>query len=585
MFFLSLLSFSYAMPLASDVQVAVSEQGFGFATDYITSIPIEFEAEELSGPYGCWDSVGIRNFNVQTQIKDIEFTLNRDKITIVARFDPIYGFDMQIFAEDTEFWDTCIGYNGELSRLVIENLYFEIELAPAIGEDGLLQMTIVDSPNIVGELDIDLSWFPDGVILYFFEDMVFEKMSEVLQEQIPSLVDDYANLLSYQHTMGDLEFNISLDETQVDAQALFLGGETAVNYTGVADCSNEDVSTASSEEPLELQDISDADVGFSVSMSALHNAIGNLWEQGFFCFSAQDFDELLLSLESLFTVSIDNLSATAGFSKIPSLSIENDRIILEIEQGSLSVYAPDTGQDLIDLVFDLQASIDLNLHPETSSFGISLHDLQFEFSSLQVEGLIEDNPQAQANVKRFIEIWAVKEIEERLQNVSLFQSMFHFFDLYIFVQKVNYEAQGIEVYLNLYREGDAAIDLTPPETDATVSPIEDGRVQATWVATDDREGELMFSYRLDDGSWSLWTTEKDATFNDLMVGNHILQVKSRDRWWNEDQSPAVVSFSIAGLDETVKEESTQGCSGCSTGGNRPIWWLGLVGLLLLRRRR
>ena len=38
-----------------------------------------------------------------------------------------------------------------------------------------------------------------------------------------------------------------------------------------------------------------------------------------------------------------------------------------------------------------------------------------------------NNDQAKENVKRFIEVWAVDQIEEQIQNLSLFQSMFRLY--------------------------------------------------------------------------------------------------------------------------------------------------------------
>ena len=202
MLFLSLLSLSHAIPLTGDVQVALGESGLAFGTEYVKKFTIDFNEEEISAPYGCWDLVGIRNFNVETTIKDIDFLLSEETITIMAKFEPVYGYNMTIFAEDDQLLDTCLGgYNGDLSYIEIENLYFEIELSPSINDLGLLEMEVVGDPIITGNLDIDLSWFPDGVILYFFEETIFNQMSTTLQNQLPLLVDEYANILAYQNTI------------------------------------------------------------------------------------------------------------------------------------------------------------------------------------------------------------------------------------------------------------------------------------------------------------------------------------------------------------------------------------------------
>ena len=587
MFFLSLLSLSHAIPLTGDVQVAIGESGLVFGAEYVKQFPIEFNEEEIAAPYGCWDLVGVRNFNVETQIKDLDFLLTEESITLMAKFEPVYGYNMTIFAEDDQLFDTCLGgYNGELSYVEIQNLYFEIELSPSINDLGLLEMEVVGEPIITGDLDIDLSWFPDGVILYFFEDTIFNQMSTTLQNQIPLLVDQYANILAYQYTINDIEFDVALSETEINTNGLFLGGDANVHYVGDQDCTNEPIEIDETSPDLYFEKLTEADAGFALTENALNRAINNLWAEGFFCFSETDFEVLFSSLESLFDSSAGNLSANASINTIPSFNIENDQINLAIQDVSLAVYAMEDSDQFIEMDFDISAKIDLKLNPTTSSFGISLHDLELEFSNLKVEGLIYDDAQSQENVKRFIEVWVVKEIEKQIQNLSLFQSMFHLFDLYIFVHEINYEDSGFEVYLKLYKEGDPAIDNIAPSTTAIVKEVSTGVAQATWSATDDREGELVFSYRLDNGSWSAWTTDKETTFENLSAGTHILQVKSRDSWWNEDLSPEVIPFEITAQETTGETDNADdACCGCASISPQGVGWFGLIGLLALGRRR
>ena len=51
---------------------------------------------------------------------------------------------------------------------------------------------------------------------------------------------------------------------------------------------------------------------------------------------------------------------------------------------------------------------------------------------------------------------------------------------------------------------------------------------------------------------------------ELMVGNHILQVKARDGWWNEDPSPALLTFNIEESFDDEEDILPQAdCSVCS----------------------
>ena len=57
-------------------------------------------------------------------------------------------------------------------------------------------------------------------------------------------------------------------------------------------------------------------------------------------------------------------------------------------------------------------------------------------------------------------------------------------------------------------------------------------------------GRLLFSYRLDNGSWSPFTTADSASFKGLSEGVHQFQVRAMDRNGNIDPHPPQISFSV-----------------------------------------
>jgi len=56
---------------------------------------------------------------------------------------------------------------------------------------------------------------------------------------------------------------------------------------------------------------------------------------------------------------------------------------------------------------------------------------------------------------------------------------------------------------------------------------------------------LLYSYQLDGGDWSQYQSEPGARLPDLPAGHHVLLVRSMDRNWNVDTSPARLEFAIA----------------------------------------
>jgi signal transduction histidine kinase len=57
-------------------------------------------------------------------------------------------------------------------------------------------------------------------------------------------------------------------------------------------------------------------------------------------------------------------------------------------------------------------------------------------------------------------------------------------------------------------------------------------------------GRLLFSYRLDEGDWSVYGERRSVSLPELPAGKHYFQVRSMDRNWNQDPGPALVEFAI-----------------------------------------
>lgn len=93
--------------------------------------------------------------------------------------------------------------------------------------------------------------------------------------------------------------------------------------------------------------------------------------------------------------------------------------------------------------------------------------------------------------------------------------------------------------------------LRPPETTVNfyqdeISP--DGNGLISWQGRDYffnyTVKHLSYSYRLDGGDWSPYTTEKQYSFAGLFTGEHSLEGRSRDLDFNVDPTPARVDFSV-----------------------------------------
>ncbi|MDH7602642.1 MAG: fibronectin type III domain-containing protein, partial [Armatimonadota bacterium] len=92
-------------------------------------------------------------------------------------------------------------------------------------------------------------------------------------------------------------------------------------------------------------------------------------------------------------------------------------------------------------------------------------------------------------------------------------------------------------------------DLSPPETTITGGPSQGSTVCSlpvnfTWQGTDDTPGGMTYSYRIDNGDWSSWSSAAFVSFAALADGPHTFEVKSKDSSGNEDPTPARRDFSL-----------------------------------------
>ncbi len=97
-----------------------------------------------------------------------------------------------------------------------------------------------------------------------------------------------------------------------------------------------------------------------------------------------------------------------------------------------------------------------------------------------------------------------------------------------------------------YRPGVLQPDTFILEHQKTVA--QPGNCSFVWAGRSPWENstqdELHYSWRLDDGPWSVYSPETRATLLDVRHGKHTFEVRARDRDFNVDPVPARVTFEV-----------------------------------------
>jgi hypothetical protein len=93
-------------------------------------------------------------------------------------------------------------------------------------------------------------------------------------------------------------------------------------------------------------------------------------------------------------------------------------------------------------------------------------------------------------------------------------------------------------------------DTTPPNTTITSSvcgtTVGSSSVTINWTGTDNSTPtpSLVYSEKLDGGSWSSYTPATSKTYTNLTSGSHTVSVRAKDLSGNVDGSPATCTFTV-----------------------------------------
>ena len=82
------------------------------------------------------------------------------------------------------------------------------------------------------------------------------------------------------------------------------------------------------------------------------------------------------------------------------------------------------------------------------------------------------------------------------------------------------------------------LSITPPGGEAHI--IYSGIDRWNYTEPD----RLLYSHRMDGGSWSSFSNETIATFSGLSTGGHVFDVRAVDRNWNVELEPASFTFKV-----------------------------------------
>ncbi len=564
------------------MQAAFFADGVGFVEDRLSGLDLSFEEDRVSAAVDCYDEVGVRDFNLEVPVRSVALGMSGEGLAVDVDFGEIHGEDMVVYGLDSDYLDSCVEFEGDLEYLSLVNGHLSLTLAPVV-EDGGLGLEVVGTPVVEGELDTDIAWFPDDLVLAWFEEEIFAALADAVAASVPELAREYlGDALLDGQDYGDWSVGLALDDVAIDPSRLALGITPDVAWTGEDGCPD---TSRTGGDPgrtptlaFEAADGSSLAVGVTEAM--LNELFQEAWRQGYFCFTEDNLAEFVDTVQDWFDPEVGDLRATVGLGEPPRVTVEADGIAAEFGDVEIHLTGEVDGArtEVVALRGDVSGVIDVGVDAGISSLTLSVRDLAFAIDELEADHLLSDDEDAEVELRHFVETQGAGMVGGLLDEVVLFNSLYYLWDMVLRVDAVNTTAGGVEVYLSLFDADDPEVDGTPPDTRVDVWRSGADGVALEWTATDDREGPLAFSYQLDGGGWSTWTDDAGAVITGVEPGAHTVEVTSRDAWLNEDPTPATVRFDLDSLPEQADARA------CGCGGSQ-AWLAWPLGLLGLRRRR
>lgn len=101
-------------------QFAVFSGGVDFLRSRISKT-YSIDKSQVGGTFGCYDEVGIRDFNLDIPGDDVDAYIEGGKLYVSVEFGTISGYDMEIYTEATDVFDACISFDTDFDALVLRD--------------------------------------------------------------------------------------------------------------------------------------------------------------------------------------------------------------------------------------------------------------------------------------------------------------------------------------------------------------------------------------------------------------------------------------------------------------------------------
>lgn len=582
---LSLLSAlpALALPATGDLQVRLHAPSLAFAEAQAEALdPFVAEDDLHEDDVDCWDRVGVADFNLSVPLDVVTLEADQGVFRVDVAFGDLLGTGWTVYSVDEETFDTCPEFTIEVDRFAVLDGNFTGAVEPVV-DGGAVSFRWVGTPTLDGEIDTDIAWVPDDLILFFVEELVFAQASAAVELALPPVLEAALAEPLLDGEYEGYDVTMSLEDAEVSGTGLAFGATTDVAFTGTPACDvpSGGAAPGGRSPELDLAQVGDSHLTVGLTEAFTNQLFFAAWESGAFCYEPESFQDLADKLDPIVDPDVTGLTGLASLDAPAALRFTSDgaRLALTGQRLQIEGYRNGSAVQVVDAVLDLDARVRFGFAPSLTALTVSLHDLDITFQQVRLDGGLGGFGE---RVRALVQEWLASALEKELKRIPVFDSLFYASGIAIQIESVQAEDGGVAIALQLYDEDDPAVDRVAPETTARLVAAGKTRAEIAWSGTDDRDAPLAWAWQIDGQGWSDWTNDTSVVVDDLAEGQHSFTVKSRDAWLNEDPSPARVGFRPQAANPAL------GC-GCGTlrpnpAGPNPALPLAFLPLLIVARR-
>jgi hypothetical protein len=381
---------AFALPASGDLQVRLHAPTLAFAELQAEGLD-PFVAEDDLGQddVDCWDRVGVADFNLSVPLDAVALEADQGVFRVDVAFGDLLGTGWTVYSQDEETFDTCPEFEVEVDRFAVLNGHFSGAIEPVVDGEAV-SFRWVGTPTLEGEIDTDISWVPDDLILFFVEELVFDQAAAAVEQALPPVLEDALAQPLLDGEYAGYDVTMSLEDAEVMGTGLAFGATTDVAFTGTPACDVPAGGTAPGgrSPELDLDQVGDSHLTVGLTEAFTNQLFFAAWESGAFCYEPETFQELADKLDPIVDSDVTGLTGLASLDTPAALRFDGGgaRLALTGQRLQIEGYRNGNAVTVVDAVLDLDARVRFGFAPSLTALTISLHDLDITFQQVRLDG-------------------------------------------------------------------------------------------------------------------------------------------------------------------------------------------------------